>query len=175
MPTRTLRTELWLPTPIEQVFAFFSDAANLSTITPPWLDFRIITPQPIDMHKGALIDYRIRLHALPIRWRTIIEVWEPPHRFVDMQLRGPYSLWHHEHTFTPLDGGTLCRDLVHYRHLGGPIVHRLFVRPQLDRIFAFRQRTLRNIFLDLPNPDPEPHSSPAGPAHQQAPLLADTR
>src|SRR5262245_47086768 len=99
MKIRTLTTELWLPQSVEKVFEFFSDAANLEMLTPPWLRFRILTPAPITMEKGALIEYRIRWRWLPLRWWTEISRWEPPHRFVDQQIRGPYRLWIHEHTF----------------------------------------------------------------------------
>lgn len=145
---RTLRTELWLPRSVDEVFGFFADAHNLERITPPWLGFRILTPAPIDMYEGTLIDYRIKLHGVPMRWRTRIDAWVPPFRFVDMQLRGPYTHWRHEHTFEALDGGTLCRDFVEYSHLGGGLVHRMFVRPELEKIFGYRQRMLRRIFIE---------------------------
>src|SRR5690348_414160 len=115
-------SELWLPRPRDAVFAFFADADNLETITPPWLRFEILTSKPITMRPGALIDYRLRIHGIPIRWQTEIAEWSPPHRFVDIQLRGPYTLWHHTHTFEEQDGGTLCRDLVRYRPLGGALM-----------------------------------------------------
>jgi ligand-binding SRPBCC domain-containing protein len=138
-----LHDELFLPLPREQVFAFFADARNLEAITPPWLAFRITTPGPIVMEPGALIDYRLRLRGVPIGWRTRISAWEPPHRFVDEQLRGPYSLWQHEHTFEDVDGGTLVSDRVTYSHFGGRLINGLLVRPDLERIFAYRkQRTL---------------------------------
>ncbi|MBX3364876.1 MAG: SRPBCC family protein [Phycisphaeraceae bacterium] len=139
-------TQLWLPHPPEQVFPFFADAANLQAITPPWLNFQILSPMPITMAEGTLIDYRLRLRGIPIRWRTRIAAWEPPCRFVDMQVRGPYRLWHHEHTFTPLDGGVLCRDVVHYRHAGGRLLESRFIRPDLTRIFTYRQSRLADIF-----------------------------
>lgn len=141
-----LETELWLPRPIGEVFAFFADAVQLETITPPFLQFRVETPQPIDVREGTLIDYRLRLHGIPVRWRSKISVWEPPHRFVDEQVRGPYRKWHHEHTFRESNGGTLVGDRVEYALPGGPLVHALFVRRDLERIFAFREKTLRQIF-----------------------------
>ena len=94
-----------LDVPPERAFAFFADARNLEAITPPWLRFRVVTPDPITMRPGTLIDYRLRLHGLPLRWRTRIDAWEPPHRFVDIQLRGPYALWEHTHTFAPAGAG----------------------------------------------------------------------
>ena len=115
----TLQTELWLPRPRDQVFPFFAEARNLETLTPPWLQFEVLTPPPIPMRSGTLIDYRIRVHGVPIRWRTEIAEWQPPHRFVDVQLRGPYILWHHIRTFQERDGGTLCGDVVCYRPRGG--------------------------------------------------------
>jgi ligand-binding SRPBCC domain-containing protein len=135
-----------LPGSPEEVFPFFGEAANLEAITPPWLRFRIVTPTPIEMRPGALIEYRLRLHGLPIRWRTEIEAWEPGVRFVDRQISGPYTLWHHTHTFEPDgDGGTLMRDTVRYALPLGPlgeIAHRLFVARDLERIFDFRAQAV---------------------------------
>lgn len=90
----TLLTELWLPRPRAAVFPFFAEARNLETLTPPWRRFEVLTPPPIPMRPGTLIDYRMRVHCVPIRWRTKIAEWQPPHRFVDEQLRGPYTLSH---------------------------------------------------------------------------------
>jgi len=143
---RTLETEVWLDSPLEEVFAFFSDAHNLEAITPEILRFRVLTPKPIPMNAGTLIDYRLSLRGFPMRWKTLIAVWEAPHRFVDMQLKGPYRWWHHTHTFESRDGGTLCRDLVEYQHLGGPIIERLLVRRDVERIFAYRQRRMLELF-----------------------------
>ena len=147
MTIHVLETSLQLPLPPATVFAFFADAANLEAITPPELHFRITTPLPIAMKAGTLIDYRLSLHGIPFRWRTRIALWEPPYRFIDEQLRGPYALWEHTHSFaeTP-DGGTLVRDRVHYRlplgSLGG-LVHPV-VRRDLSRIFGYREtRVLR--------------------------------
>lgn len=147
----TLDLELWLRRPIDEVFAFFSRAENLEAITPPWLRFTILTPTPIPMRAGTLIEYRLRLRGWPVRWTTRIAVWEPPRRFVDEQVRGPYRRWVHAHTFERRDGGTLARDRVEYDPPGGPLVHRLFVRPEVERIFAYRQRRLREL-LDGPPP-----------------------
>ena len=140
------KDELWLPRNRDEVFPFFADARNLSEITPPWVQFQVVTPAPIVMQPGTLIDYRIRVHGLPIRWRTEITEWNPPHRFVDVQLRGPYSLWHHTHTFEEKDGGTLCVDNVTYRPRGGAIINRLFVRKDVHRIFAYRRKRLLELF-----------------------------
>ena len=146
MTEHSFQAELWLPRRREEVFPFFADAQTLETITPPWLKFQICTPTPIVMRPGALIDYRIRLRGLPLRWRTEIEVWDPPLRFVDNQVRGPYRRWHHTHTFEERDGGTLCRDEVRYAVFGGSLVNRFFVRPDIERIFAYRQEQLRKRF-----------------------------
>lgn len=142
----SLQAELWLPRPREEVFPFFAEARNLEAITPPWLNFEVLTPPPIKMQAGALIDYRIRVHGFPIRWRTEITAWQPPDHFVDVQVRGPYTLWQHTHTFAERDGGTLCRDQVRYRPRGGAIVNWLFVRRDVERIFAYRQQRLREHF-----------------------------
>lgn len=141
-----LETDFWLPHPRDAVFDFFADATNLEAITPPWLNFRITTPLPIEMRPGALIDYRLRLHGVPLQWRTEIAVWEPPFRFVDQQLRGPYRLWRHLHTFEEHDGGTRCRDVVDYAFFGGPLVHALLVKRDLERIFAYREERIRAHF-----------------------------
>ena len=150
MHVRTLCCSQLLPRPRADVFPFFAAAENLEHITPPWLHFRILTPTPVPMRRGALIDYRIRLHGLPLSWRTEIAEWEPPLRFVDTQLRGPYRLWVHTHTFTDVPGGTLCEDEVRYAVPGGRLVDALFVRAQVERIFAHRRATLASLFEKAP-------------------------
>ena len=142
----TLQTELWLPRPRAKVFRFFAEARNLETLTPPWLKFEVLTPAPIMLRLGTLIDYRITVHGLPIRWQTEIAEWDPPHQFVDVQLRGPYTLWRHAHTFEERDGGTVCLDRVRYRPRGGALVHWLFVRRDVERIFQYRQQRLKEMF-----------------------------
>jgi len=146
MKTFLLERNTWLPRPIEEIFAFFSDARNLQTLTPPWIAFRILTPGNIEMKAGALIDYEIRLHRLPLRWRTEIQVWEPPNRFVDAQLRGPYRSWVHEHRFEARDGGTMVGDIVEYSVLGGAVVNKLFVARDVARIFDYRTQKLAELF-----------------------------
>jgi ligand-binding SRPBCC domain-containing protein len=146
MRIREFQTELWLPRTPAEVFPFFADAANLNAITPPSLHFEIVTPGPIEMRAGTLIDYRLRLRGIPLRWRTRIAVWEPPHRFVDEQLRGPYRQWIHEHTFEPREGGTLARDRVHYAVPLDFLAHRWWVRREVERIFEFRSRELARWF-----------------------------
>ncbi len=131
----------------EEVFRFFEDAFNLDTITPPLLRFRILTPRPIHMRSGALIDYRLRVRGVPVRWRTRIEEYEPPHRFVDRQVRGLYRLWRHEHTFEEIEGGTRMTDRVVYiTPLAGTwlgsILHDRLVRPDLESIFCYRRAKL---------------------------------
>lgn len=147
-----LEQEQWLPAPVATVFPFFASAANLEAITPPWVGFQILTPGPIAMTAGTLIDYRIRLHGIPMRWQTEITDWEPPIRFVDAQRRGPYRRWIHTHTFEARDGGTLCRDHVEYAVPGGRLVERLFVRSQVRRIFAYRRDVLAKRFGSAPAP-----------------------
>ena len=146
MTSRTFTAELWLPQPRDRVFAFFADARNLEAITPPWLNFEIRTPTPVEMRVGARIDYRLRVHGLPVYWRTEITAWDPPFRFVDEQRRGPYRQWVHTHDFEERDGGTLCRDRVTYAVPGGALVERLFVRRDVERIFAYRRDALRSLF-----------------------------
>ena len=146
MRVREFQSELWLPLPPTQVFPFFADAANLDAITPSWLHFHIVTPPPIVMRAGTLIDYRLRVHGLPLRWRTRINAWQPPHRFVDAQIRRFYRQWIHEHSFEPRDGGTLARDRLRYAVPLDFLVHRWFVRPDIERIFQFRSDVLRARF-----------------------------
>lgn len=146
MTTTTFRTHCWLPEPIEQVFPFFADAANLGVITPPWLHFTILTPLPITMRAGALIDYRLRVHGLPLRWQTEITAWEPPYRFVDEQRRGPYRRWVHTHTFEERAGGTWCADEVVYAVPGGRLIDRWFIRREVEAIFAYRRTAMRACF-----------------------------
>ncbi|MCU0308886.1 MAG: SRPBCC family protein [Chloroflexi bacterium] len=146
MRTFRLDSTMWLPRRLDEVFAFFADARNLETLTPPWLHFRILTPTPIEMRVGARIDYRLRIRGLPLRWQSEITAWDPPHRFLDEQRRGPYRLWVHEHTFAERDGGTEVRDRVTYAVPGGWLVERLLVGPDVRRIFAYRQETLARLF-----------------------------
>jgi len=140
-----LQTEQHLARSREEVFAFFADAHNLERVTPPWLHFRILTPPPIEMRAGLLIDYRLRLRGVPLRWRSEITAWEPPHRFVDEQRSGPYLSWVHEHTFAEAGAGTLVRDRVDYGVPGGATVNRLFVAPDLRKIFTYRQERMAGL------------------------------
>jgi len=146
MRTHTLTTELWLPRDRDTVFPFFADAHNLEKITPSWLKFEVLTPRPIDMRAGTKIDYRLRVHGIPLHWQSEITLWDPPARFVDKQCRGPYRQWIHTHTFEEEDGGTLCRDQVEYAVLGGPLINSLFVRRDVEAIFRCRQGFLKKVF-----------------------------
>jgi ligand-binding SRPBCC domain-containing protein len=137
-----LERDQTLPRERDRVFAFFADAFNLEAITPPWLGFRVVTPGPIEMGPGTLIEYRLRLHGLRVDWLTRIEIWEPGRRFVDTQVRGPYRVWRHTHVFEDHPEGTLVRDRVSYAiPLGrvGELARLLFVRRDLDRIFDYRR------------------------------------
>ena len=146
----TLTREQRLPGSPDEVFPFFGDARNLERITPPWLNFHVVTPM-LEMRQGTLIEYRLKLHGLPIRWLTQIEAWAPGERFVDVQLRGPYALWHHTHEFEPAgDGHTLMRDTVRYALPLGPLgslAHKLFVKRDLERIFLFRSSVVASSSL----------------------------
>jgi ligand-binding SRPBCC domain-containing protein len=145
----TLRREQWIARPIDEVFAFFADARNLEEITPPWLGFRTLTPAPIRMAAGTLIRYRLSLHGVPIRWTTEIREWEPASRFVDVQLSGPYRLWHHTHRFAESNGGTRMWDVVRYRvPLGwlGRVMNAILVRRDVERIFEYRSARIAEIF-----------------------------
>ncbi len=148
-----LRARIRLPRPRAEVFGFFADAGNLQELTPPWLHFRILTPQPIGIRRGVRIGYRLRLHGLPIGWTSEITAWEPPDRFVDEQIRGPYRLWVHEHTFTEIDGGTLAEDFVRYAVPGGALANRFFVARNLRAVFRYRQSKLRDLFGRWPGDD----------------------
>jgi ligand-binding SRPBCC domain-containing protein len=146
MKTHTLKAELWLPRPVKDVFPFFADARNLELLTPPWLKFKVLTPGSIAMEPGTIIDYKLRVHGLPIRWTSEITVWEPNRRFVDEQRRGPYRLWVHEHVFSDKNHGTLAEDIVEYAVPGGALVHKLFVAKDVKKIFQYRAEKLKELF-----------------------------
>ena len=132
----------------EQVFRFFAAAENLNLLTPPWVGFTILSPLPIEMAVGAMIEYRIRLRGVPVTWRSEITEWQPPFAFCDEQRRGPYRFWIHRHTFEESPDGTLVTDHVDYGVPGWALVNRLFVAGELRRIFAYRMARLMEIFPD---------------------------
>jgi ligand-binding SRPBCC domain-containing protein len=138
----------WVPHDVQRVFAFFSRAENLESLTPPFLRFHIAR-KPLRMEAGARLDYRLRVHGLPVRWKTIIERWDPPHEFVDVQEKGPYRLWHHTHRFWSENGGTCVEDRVRYGMAFGPLgraVHRMIVARDVAGIFDYRERKIREVF-----------------------------
>ncbi|MGZ4897375.1 MAG: SRPBCC family protein [Candidatus Angelobacter sp.] len=147
--TYTLAFAQQVPRQLPEVFAFFSRAENLEVLTPPWLNFKIleVTPQPL--RQGTLINYSLRVHGIPLRWTSEIIGWEPPHRFVDLQLRGPYKLWRHEHRFEARDGGTLISDAITLAlpvGILGQLAYKIKVRSDVQEIFAFREKKIRTLF-----------------------------
>ena len=148
--SHTLKTEMTLRRPIDEVFAFFADADNLQRITPPELHFQITTPTPLELGEGSIIDYRLRLFGIPLRWRSKITRWSPPHQFVDEQVRGPYAEWIHTHRFFQRDGVAVIEDEVHYRLPLWPLGEVVYplIRFQLSRIFHYRQQAIRAALLD---------------------------
>lgn len=139
-------SELWVAQERDRVFEFFADPRNLERITPSWLHFEILTAPEIRVRRGTLLDYRLRLRGFTLRWQSEIQRWDPPYRFVDRQTRGPYSFWEHEHTFVEKDAGTLVTDHVEYAVPGGWPVQKFLVGPDLERIFQFRYRVLKEVF-----------------------------
>jgi ligand-binding SRPBCC domain-containing protein len=148
-PTHVLERSQRIELPAAEAFEFFADARNLERITPGWLGFSISTPGAIEMRAGTLIDYRLRLRGIPLRWRTRIDVWEPTRRFVDVQLRGPYALWEHTHTFIPDgDEAVVIADRVRYALPFGPLgelAHLVTVRRDLERIFDHRRGAVARL------------------------------
>jgi ligand-binding SRPBCC domain-containing protein len=147
-PVHRLAREQVVRAGLDEVFAFFAQARNLEVLTPGWLRFEVLTPEPVDMQDGTLIDYRLRLHGLPLRWRSRIERWEPGRAFVDRQVSGPYRLWHHRHEFEVAPEGTIVRDIVHYGLPLGPLgqlAHPLLVRRDLERIFDYRHAAVTRV------------------------------
>jgi hypothetical protein len=145
---RTQRVEL----PVEEAFAFYGDPANLEPLTPPWLHFSLTEATEGEMRQGTRLAYRLRLHGIPIHWRSLIQSWDSPRGFVDVQTKGPYSLWEHTHTFEPDgDGATTIGDHVRYAIPLGPLgaaAHALFVRRDLERIFDFRRDALARLVAE---------------------------
>ncbi len=145
MKTFTLSTDQLIEKPRDEVFSYFSDAHNLAEITPPWLKFVVLTPRPIVMQVGTLIDYRLKLRGIPVKWQSEITEWNPPYEFVDEQRRGPYRTWIHTHTFTETDEGTIVGDQVEYAVLGGQLVNNLLVRRDIEKIFEYRSEKLHEF------------------------------
>ena len=141
-----IHQEQLLKHPIDQVFRFFASAENLNLLTPPWLGFNILTPLPIEMTVGTIIEYRIRLRGLLLTWRSEITEWQPPFSFCDEQRGGPYRFWIHRHAFEETPDGTLVTDNVDYGVPGGALVNRLFVAGELKKIFAYRKARLAALF-----------------------------
>ena len=148
MRVHELHREQLVPRPLDETFAFFAQARNLERITPPWLRFEVVTPEPSEMDTGTHIDYRLHLHGIPMRWTARIEDWRPGREFVDRQVRGPYRLWHHRHLFARHPDGTIVTDHVRYALPAGVLgeaAHAVVVRRDLDRIFAFRAAAVRQL------------------------------
>jgi ligand-binding SRPBCC domain-containing protein len=148
MTVHVLQREQVVAQPLTQVFDFFSKARNLELLTPPWLRFEVLTPEPVAMDVGTLIDYRLRLHHVPLRWQSRIEAWEENRLFIDRQLKGPYRLWHHRHEFEDLGGATLVRDHVRYAlPFGrlGALAARILVARDLERVFAYRHQAVERL------------------------------
>jgi len=148
MTVHKLTRHTRLAHPIGRVFEFFSRAENLEQITPPWLAFRILTPPPIELREGALIEYALRVRGLPMRWVSRITHWNPPHRFTDIQERGPYRLWEHTHSFVEVEGVTEMTDTVRYALPFGPLgelAHRLVVARDLRSIFDYRAKSVDSL------------------------------
>lgn len=145
----TLRREQWVPRPIDEVFAFFSDAHNLEELTPSFLRFHVLSPPGIRIQQGTELKYRLSLRGLPVYWTTEIRVWRPPFLFVDLQRKGPYRLWHHTHRFQSWNGGTKMTDIVRYRlpfGILGTLAHTLFVKRDVEKIFDYRRQMVEALF-----------------------------
>ena len=145
-PAHRYQTETEVNAPVDEVFKFFSNPDNLETLTPPWLHFKMVTQQPLEIKTGTTIDYRLRIHRVPVSWQSKITEWRPPFRFIDIQTKGPYRSWSHIHEFEELSGRTLVRDTIDYEVPGGFIVDRLLVRNDIERIFNYRQNKLHEFF-----------------------------
>ncbi len=146
MKIHQLRCEAWYPLSLEKVFEFFNRPENLQEITPANLNFKIITPGPIRMQQGAVIDYMVTVSGFPHRWTSFIAEYDPPFSFVDLQMKGPYSFWHHRHIFESKDAGTLVRDEVNYAigfGILGEWIHQCWIKRELQRIFDHRSKVLQ--------------------------------
>jgi ligand-binding SRPBCC domain-containing protein len=150
--TRIFTARQWIKGSPSENFPFFSAAENLETITPPWLNFRIVAKSTPDVREGMLIDYKLKIKGVPVKWRTRIENWDPPHKFVDTQLRGPYKTWHHTHRFEQLGQGTLMTDVVRYRMHAWPIGDFALpmVKNDVNSIFRYRRQIIEKILSSKP-------------------------
>jgi ligand-binding SRPBCC domain-containing protein len=149
MKPHFLEFETKLYRPLAEVFEFFSNAENLNKVTPTEVSFSMLTPMPVKMQVGALIDYRIILSGIPFFWRTQVSVWQPPYRFVDEQAKGPYVFWHHEHTFEDKGSYILMTDRLHYLSPGWflePLIDKLFIRPRIEKIWGYREQQFKVLF-----------------------------
>lgn len=149
LPFHTFRGEQWVARPLDEVFAFFSDARNLEAITPPWLRFRIRSVSAPEIAAGTLIRYRLSMRGIPFGWTTEIRSWHPPYRFTDIQVSGPFALWHHTHRFRECDGGTMITDVVRYRvpfGVIGRVMQSIQVRHDVARIFQYRRERIDELF-----------------------------
>lgn len=144
--TFVLERETTIAQPIESVFSFFSDASNLEFLTPSWLKFKILTESPMFMGSGTKIDYELKLHGIPINWQSAITSWDPPHKFIDEQTKGPYTQWVHVHEFVESQNGILIKDMVEYQVVGGLFTNVSYVSLQLNRIFDYRQKRMEEFF-----------------------------
>ena len=155
MKTYNLEFEQFIDLPIEDVFDFFSKPENLSLITPPRLRFDILTPTPLEMKEGQLIDYSLKiLYLIKLHWRTLITDYQKPYKFIDQQIKGPYTLWHHTHTFEEKDGGTLIKDNLKYAIPFGWIgraIHFIYIKHDINGIFQYRHKILNDIFSEIKN------------------------
>lgn len=159
MKPHVLQMTTWIDRPLFEVFDFFSKAENLDELTPPELQFKIKTPLPIAMGQGTLIDYTIGLHGIPMKWRTLISTWEPPFRFVDEQLKGPYKIWIHEHRFEASENRTKMTDTIQFLSPGWflePLINRLFVKEKVEQIFEYRKQKLEELFPPAQTPFYQP-------------------
>lgn len=144
-------TEQWIPAKVEEVFSFFSQAENLEALTPPWLNFHVHQMSTSVMNQGTKIDYRLKIHGVPVKWQSLISDWIPNQLFVDQQIKGPYAEWHHTHSFKAFRGGTLMKDDIRYRlpfGFLGKMLGSVFVRRDIEKIFMYRRQKVRGIFLN---------------------------
>ena len=149
MKVYKIKTKQVIKKPLSEVFGFFSRPENLSLITPPRLSFNILTPKPIDMKQGSIIDYTIKIFMFPIHWRTLITTYEHPYKFVDEQIKGPYTFWHHTHTFNETDSGVEIIDKVSYSipfGILGRVLHSIWIKNDLKNIFEHRKVVIEKLF-----------------------------